>query len=404
MTRVNAYANFITKQRRIENNGLLRSGSSSDDGELLNEIFFDYDRESKAAFNTSVGAKLGAVTGATLGGISAFKSAYQTTGDPTISSFAGIFGGAAAGLAGAGFGSLVGNVIGSYEDKKEYQKNLQYQRNMEQQNLALQNIKAKNEHLREVALAERKRQVEARLHSLRNQHGVNMTRIPTGNGPHDTAVRITGGPLPQGHEIVFHDDHSVANDNEPSQFSWEHNVAMQRMTSPTGEGVTVRKPLDSSSHSDLDSSITNLNAHLQRMGRRRAGELSEMKFDDVARHHYSGWASGLAAPVAGLATHFATHALDPSGFFSPTAHALTSIAGGLTGGYLAGRHVYKTALFDDIKSADEEYHNAKKSFGETHSITQNILFKRQSIYNELIKMNKGYRHILPDHPDAPLPQ
>lgn len=260
MTRVNAYANFITKQRRIENNGLLRSGSSSDDGELLNE------RTSWGVVGGAAGALAGAAIGA---------GTYLATGAPTevgqevFTAFKTIGSTALGGLVGGVIGGLGGVAKEIYDDEKEYQKNLQYQRNMEQQNLALQNIKAKNEHLRAVALAERKRQVEGRLHSLRNQHGVNMTRIPTGNGPQDTAVRITGGPLPQGHEIVFHDNHSVSNDNEPSEFTWEHNVAMQRMTSPTGEGVIVKKPVDSSSHSDLDSSITNLNAHLQRMGRKR---------------------------------------------------------------------------------------------------------------------------------------
>jgi len=258
MSRVNAYANFITKQRRIENNGLLRSGSSSDDGELLNE------RIHWEAIGGFGGAFVGAATGAGL---------YLATGSPepftpfvvfkTIGSTA--LGGAIGAAAGFGAGALKGHIA----DEKEDERRVQFQKIKELQNSQLEAIKAKNEHLRAVALAERKRQVEGRLHSLRNQHGVNMTRIPTGNGPNDTAVRITGGPLPQGHEIVFHDNHSVSNDNEPSEFTWEHNVAMQRMTSPTGEGVTVKKPVDSSSHSDLDSSITNLNAHLQRMGRKR---------------------------------------------------------------------------------------------------------------------------------------
>lgn len=260
MTRVNAYANFITKQRRIENNGLLRSGSSSDDGELLNE------RVNWEAIGGFVGALAGAATGAGL---------YLATGAPTevgqevFTAFKTIGSTALGGAIGAAAGFGAGAIKGHIHDEKEDERQVQFQKIKAQQNSQLEAIKAKNEHLRAIALAERKRQVEARLHSLRNQHGVNMTRIPTGNGPQDTAVRITGGPLPQGHEIVFHDNHSVSNDNEPSEFTWEHNVAMQRMTSPTGEGVTVKKPVDSSSHSDLDSSITNLNAHLQRMGRKR---------------------------------------------------------------------------------------------------------------------------------------
>lgn len=386
MTRVNAYANFITKQRRIENNGLLRSGSSSDEGELLNEIFFDYGRESKAAFNTSVGAKLGAVTGAALGGISAFKSAYQTTGDPVVSSFVGVFGGAASGLAGAGFGSLVGNVIGSYEDKKEYQKNLQYQRNMEQQNLALQNIKAKNEHLRAVALAERKRQVEGRLHSLRNQHGVNMTRIPTGNGPNDTAVRITGGPLPQGHEIVFHDNHSVSNDNEPSEFTWEHNVAMQRMTSPTGEGVTVKKPVDSSSHSDLDSSITNLNSHLQKLGRRRTGALTES-----AWRYAGGLTGGLLGTFPGSSVGQTVGYLASGG--DPLITNLATLAGTGIGAYILGKLGHGLGLEKDHSNALAHYYDTYHKYGKDHPETIKANKKLSYLQDKVYKFDKFARSI-----------
>ena len=267
MSRVNAYANFITKQRRIENNGLLRSGSSSDDGELLNEWGYMHS-DTNTGHHVYVAPIIGGLVGAATGGLASlgYNLAVGTDFIPATlgTGISALVGGGLGMASGVGIGTITGNI----KDRKEYKKITQYRNNVLQGYSQLEAIKAKNEHLRAVALAERKRQVEGRLHSLKNIHDVNLTRISTGNNPQDTSVRITGGPLPQGHEIVFHDNHSVSNDNEPSQFSWSHTQEKLRYNSPNGSDITpIKKEVASSTDSNLDVAVTQLNSYIQNMKR-----------------------------------------------------------------------------------------------------------------------------------------
>lgn len=230
---INHYANFISKQKRIENSGLLRSSPVQ-----IDEF---YDDTSYLA-STVGGAAVGGATGWKLG-----TSASIATGQPHMYPLFGFFG-AALGAAGGGIAGGALHALGANR---------------------LEKLKAKREfHIRNELDKHTYEQKDAAVNyigdSLEEKHGVTVHR-----GAHDH-IYIEGGPLKKNEYISFHDTHGMKKYNIPSFHKFVHHSIHKFKIGATGETQTVdKKPYDYS-HEDFHRTVDHLDKYLHSLKLRNA--------------------------------------------------------------------------------------------------------------------------------------
>lgn len=227
------YANFISKQRKIENSGLLRSGNVQ-----LNE--FHDDTSFLAA--TTAGATAGGLAGWKLG-TSASIATGQAHMYPLFGFLGGAVGGAAGGLAGGALHALGSKRLEKFKEKRELHIRSELDKHTHEQKEAAVNYIGD---------------------ALEEKHGVTVHR-----GLHDN-IYIEGGPLKKHEHISFHDTHGMKKYNIPSFHEFHHYSFHRFNIGTTGESKIVQKTVDSYSHEDFHRAVDHLDKYLYGLKLRNA--------------------------------------------------------------------------------------------------------------------------------------
>jgi hypothetical protein len=236
---INNYANFITKQKRVENSGLLRSGPVQ-----LDEFYDDDYGDKTAAAAATAGALAGGAAGATAG-----YYGMMAIGQPHMAMLGGFLGGAVGGAAG-----VAGGLGLKYSASKKLKK-----------------LKAKKQlHVRSELDKHTHEQKEAAVNyigdALEEKHGVTVHR-----GKHDH-IYVEGGPLKKNEYISFHDTHGMEKYKIPSYHEFRHHTFHKFTIGTTGETKMVEKTPYEYSHEDFHRAVDHMDKYLHSLKLRNARE------------------------------------------------------------------------------------------------------------------------------------
>ena len=234
---INNYANFISKQKRVENSGLLRSGPVQ-----LDEFYRDEDGNLTTLGAGGLGAAAGGIAGAQAG-----IHGMVALGQPHMA----MLGGAIGGLGGAVIGGLGGLASKKWATKK------------------WEKVRGKKDlHIRSELDKHTYQQKEAAVNyigdTLEEKHGVTVHR-----GLHDN-IYIEGGPLKKHEHISFHDTHGMKKFNIPSFHEFHHHTYHRFNIGTTGETKLVKKTVDGYSHEDFHRAVDHLDKYLHGLKLRNA--------------------------------------------------------------------------------------------------------------------------------------